>query len=182
MLLVLRSAEETLRLDQLLDSLTHHPPARIRGTGVYLTAHQTGVPRVLLHHLKNEQFLHDSVVLLSVEYAHVPVVADDERITVDVRAHGFMLVVARFGFLESPAIATVLDHPRFAPFRARLSGRITYYLAHEHVLAGAGRTSADLPMWRKRLFVFLTRNAHPATDFFGIPPNATVELGVQLEL
>ena len=35
---------------------------------------------------------------------------------------------------------------------------------------------------RKRLFAFLARNAHPATDFFGIHPNATIEVGAHVEL
>jgi K+ transporter len=58
-------------------------------------------------------------------------------------------------------------------------GGVTYYVAHERILP-SGR--AAMATWRKRLFTFLAQNAHPATDFFGIPPNATVELGSQLEL
>jgi KUP system potassium uptake protein len=36
--------------------------------------------------------------------------------------------------------------------------------------------------WRKTLFAFLGKNARPPTDFFGLPPNRVVELGVQIEL
>jgi KUP system potassium uptake protein len=35
--------------------------------------------------------------------------------------------------------------------------------------------------WRKLLFVFLARNSRPATQFFGIPPDRVVELGMQVE-
>ena len=35
---------------------------------------------------------------------------------------------------------------------------------------------------RERLFSFMTRNALPATDFFRIPPERVVELGIQIEL
>jgi len=35
--------------------------------------------------------------------------------------------------------------------------------------------------WRKRLFVFMTRNAQSATAFFGLPPNRVVELGAQIQ-
>ena len=35
--------------------------------------------------------------------------------------------------------------------------------------------------WRKKVFVFLARNARSATEFFGIPPNRVVELGAQVE-
>jgi KUP system potassium uptake protein len=36
--------------------------------------------------------------------------------------------------------------------------------------------------WRKRLFAFVSRNALPATAYFGIPPDRVVELGMQVEL
>jgi KUP system potassium uptake protein len=35
--------------------------------------------------------------------------------------------------------------------------------------------------WRKRLFVFMTRNAQSASTFFGLPPNRVVELGAQIQ-
>jgi len=36
--------------------------------------------------------------------------------------------------------------------------------------------------WRALLFGFLSRNAQPATAFFGLPVGRVVELGVQVEL
>ncbi len=35
--------------------------------------------------------------------------------------------------------------------------------------------------WRKLLFAFLARNSRPATQFFGIPADRVVELGMQIE-
>jgi hypothetical protein len=36
--------------------------------------------------------------------------------------------------------------------------------------------------WRNTLFVFLSRNARRATNFFQIPPDRVVEIGMQVEL
>jgi KUP system potassium uptake protein len=36
--------------------------------------------------------------------------------------------------------------------------------------------------WRKALFAAMSRNARSATDFFRIPPERVVELGMQVEL
>jgi len=36
--------------------------------------------------------------------------------------------------------------------------------------------------WRKVLFSFLSRNAHSVTDFFAIPADRVVELGMQVEI
>jgi KUP system potassium uptake protein len=110
LLMTLRGTD-ALPLPRLFESLAHHPPRRLPGTGVYLTSHHTGVPRVLLHHLKHEYVLHEIVVLLSVESAHVPLVGETARVTVDIHEHGFVSVVAHFGFLESPVIGTSVSEP-----------------------------------------------------------------------
>ena len=36
--------------------------------------------------------------------------------------------------------------------------------------------------WRKMLFALVSRNARPATAYFGLPPNRVVELGMQGDL
>jgi KUP system potassium uptake protein len=39
-----------------------------------------------------------------------------------------------------------------------------------------------MPLWREKLFIFMSRNARSATDFFRLPPERVVEIGAQLEL
>jgi KUP system potassium uptake protein len=36
--------------------------------------------------------------------------------------------------------------------------------------------------WRETLFIWMSRNAVSATDFFRIPSNRVVELGAQVEV
>src|SRR5262249_34929312 len=57
--------ERGLPLDEFLKSLALNPPHRIRGTGVFLASDRDAVPLVLLHHLKHNQVLHETVVLLT---------------------------------------------------------------------------------------------------------------------
>jgi KUP system potassium uptake protein len=55
----------------------------------------------------------------------------------------------------------------------------SYYLGRETLLT-TGRS--QMSRWRKALFAYMSRNARPATAYFGIPPNRVVELGTQIEL
>ena len=55
---------------------------------------------------------------------------------------------------------------------------VTYYLGRPTLIPG---TRMRMMNWRKLLFVFLARNSRPATQFFGIPPDRVVELGMQVE-
>jgi KUP system potassium uptake protein len=57
--------------------------------------------------------------------------------------------------------------------------RTSYYLGRETLLP-SGRSK--MWRWRKALFAFVSRNARPATDYFALPPNRVVELGMQVHL
>jgi KUP system potassium uptake protein len=55
----------------------------------------------------------------------------------------------------------------------------SYFLGRETLLTG-GRSR--MMRWRKLLFAFVSRNALPATSYFGLPPGRVVELGMQVDL
>jgi KUP system potassium uptake protein len=39
-----------------------------------------------------------------------------------------------------------------------------------------------MPLWRLWLFLVMARNATPVTEFFRIPPDRVVELGVRIAI
>jgi KUP system potassium uptake protein len=43
-------------------------------------------------------------------------------------------------------------------------------------------THPEMPEWRQRLFVIMSRSAVSATDFFRIPAGRVVELGIQVQM
>jgi KUP system potassium uptake protein len=76
---------------------------------------------------------------------------------------------------ETPNLTTVVAHC----CRELASNEdVTYYLGRPTLIA-SGQT--HMMKWRKLLFVFLARNARPATQFFAIPADQVVELGMQVE-
>jgi KUP system potassium uptake protein len=152
-------------------------------------------PPVLLHHLKHNKVLHEKVMLLSVVTEEIPQVDEEDRVDCRELGEGFYQVIAHYGFMETPDIPAVLQ----ALGRASGNGRpiavktmeTTFYLGRETLIAtGAkGRPSGDgalpgigrMALWRKKLFILMTRNARSATAFFGLPPNRVVELGAQIQ-
>ena len=166
-----------LPLETFLKSIAGNPPMRVRGTAVFMTSSADGVPVVMLHHLKHNKMLHETVVLLSVQTRGIPEVSADHRLTLEKLGHGFYRIVATFGFMQSPNI------PELLAMAAKQGVPIppmdtSYYLGRERlVLTG----TAKMSRWRKRLFAVMSRNARSATEFFQIPPNRVVELGAQIE-
>ncbi|MEZ4362262.1 MAG: potassium transporter Kup [Kofleriaceae bacterium] len=164
--------------DIFFADLAETPTHRVRGTAVFMTSGSDGIPNVLLHHLKHNQVLHKQVVLLSLVTEPVPWVPGNSAIDVTELQHGFFRVIARVGFMQSSDVPRILARCASKGVTAE-EMTTTYYLGRQTLLT-SGRIK--MARWRKRLFSFLMKNARPPTDFFNLPPNRVVELGVQIEM
>jgi KUP system potassium uptake protein len=164
-------------LDTFLTSISRNPPARVKGTAVFMTSSPEGVPVVLLHHLKHNKMLHETVILLSVQTRGIPEVSRDHIVQFKPLGQGFYRVVANYGFMQSPKIPDVLA--TVAAQGVSIPPMDTsYYLGRERLVL-TGHT--HMSRWRKALFAIMSRNARSATEFFQIPPNRVIELGAQIE-
>lgn len=153
-------------------------PSRVAGTSVFMTSNQGVVPPALLHHFTHSKVLHEQVILLSVASENVPQVPPERRVSVAELGDGFFSVVINHGFMETVNVPRAIKQCREKGLRVRMRD-VSYYLGRETLLIGS---EPGLPGWRKSLFTFLSRNARPATAFFGLPPDRVVELGMQVEL
>ncbi len=177
-LLSQRLETRLLPVELFLESLMRSPPTRIKGLAVYMTGSAAGIPLALVHNLKHNQVLHENVVLLTILTEEVPQVKEEMRIERTSLGHGFQRVIARYGFMESRHVPTLLR-------RISIDGqeihpqRLTYFLSRETLVSGPRRGMA---VWREKLFGALARNSLPATAFFGLPPNQVIEIGTQIEL
>ncbi|MEO8195069.1 MAG: potassium transporter Kup [Gemmatimonadales bacterium] len=171
-------ARGSLPMDLFLADVKKRTPFRAPGTAVFMTSNPEGAPLVLLHHLRHNKTLLKHVVLLSILSENVPTVPEEERIAVTDLGDGFWRVMARYGFMEKADVPEVLA-------RASALGVVadrrdtTYFLGRERLLP-TGR--AKLAKWRKKLYIFMSRNSRTATEYFAIPPNRVVELGAQIEI
>ncbi len=172
----LRVAE--VPLTEFFRQITERPPIRVPGTAVFMTARPEGAPPILVHHLKHNKVLHEQVVLLTVSMLNTPTRGDVTAIDVSPVSAGFYRVIARFGFMESPNVMGALRLAREQGLDWR-DDDTTFYLADLTLLASEG---IGMPVWRDKLFVFLSRNARRATNFFQVPADRVVEIGMQLEI
>ncbi len=173
-----RLHRDEVPLTRFFEQLAARPPARVPGTAVFMTARGEGAPPILVHHLKHNKALHQRVVLLTVSIVETPQVSDAERLEVTPLMHGFWRVVVRFGFMQAPDVPAAL-----AGLRARgvewHEEDVTYYLAHLTLFA---TDRIGMSTWRDKLFIFLSRNARRATNFFCLLPDHVVEIGIQLRI
>jgi KUP system potassium uptake protein len=87
-------------------------------------------------------------------------------------------VILRYGFQESPHIPRDLESLREVgvPFEAMQS---SYFLGRETLVQAV---VPKMSRWRQWLFTLMSRNAVPATEFFRIPSDRVVELGVRVAI
>jgi len=151
-------------------------PARAPGTAVFMSSNPAGTPPALLQNFLHNHVVHERVILLTIVTEESARVADTERVEVEELGHGFVRVIAHYGFMEEPDIRAVLARPDVP---APPVDQVTFFLGRETLLS---TEQSDMPRWRTNLFALMTRNAAQATSFFRIPAARVFEVGSQIEL
>jgi KUP system potassium uptake protein len=160
----------------MADIIAQHPP-RVRGTAVFLAGSAQSTPRALLHNYKHNQALHERIIVLTVLNEEIPFVTDENRVLLKDLGSGIYRLSCTFGFMETPDVPSILrrvtiDGQKLDPMQ------VSYFLGKELLVIS---NAVAMPVWRKRIFAFMSRNATGASSFFKLPPNRVVEFGSQIE-
>ena len=165
-----------LPLASFFDQMDRGDATRVPGTAVFMTSNPEGTPPALIYNYLHNHVVHAQVVLLTICTEEVARVPDHERVTLEALAHGFVRVVAHYGFMEEPDIPALLargDTPS-PPI-----GETTFFLGRETLIAEGEQ---GMSRWRERLFALMSRNAERAMSYFRLPPERVMEVGSQIKL
>jgi KUP system potassium uptake protein len=173
-----RVYHQNLTEDELLKITGSRRITRVTGTAVFMAGSPTGTPVALLHQVKANRCLHETVLLLSIVTEEVPTVPDERRLALREIGGGIWRAVGTYGYMESPDVSVLMLRINQAGVPVRLAGAI-YFFNREMILTGGG---ARMWEWEKRLYAVLIRNARPAKDYYHIPPSQIIELGLPLQL
>jgi KUP system potassium uptake protein len=159
------------------------PVVRVPGTAVFLNRNTATTPLAMRENVEHNHALHESVVIVSIETQPVPRVAPGERLTIDDLHHrddGISLVIARYGFQETPDVPALVRQVAAAGCETPIDvNDVTYFLSKIEII----QTDAPgMAQWRKRLFLATAHLAADAVDYFKLPRHRTVLLGSAIEI
>ena len=174
-----RLAETPISVSDFLADLKARGVPRVPGTAVFLTRTLSGVPPVMLWHLKHNRALHERVLVLTALTESRPRVQWPELMSVAQEGEGFWRVTAHFGFMQRPDIPRLLHEAQQQGCTAPLDD-VTYYVGHEHIVHR--ERGPALPIWQEALYAALQRNAAHVTDYFRLPSRQVVEIGRQISI
>jgi KUP system potassium uptake protein len=177
-LLFEKTRRQEIRLDELVRMLEKKPPMRVPGTAVFLTSTPDSAPTALMHSLKHYKVLHEHNVILTIEVDDAPRVHPAERVRIETVGQTFTRVALRFGFMETPNVPRALAIARKLGWTFDIMS--TSFFLSRRALKPAARSG--MPRWQDHLFIWLTRIANDATDYFQIPTGRVVEVGTQVTI
>lgn len=169
----------SIPMESFVTSLLAHPPHRVEGTAIFLTAHIDYVPVAMLHNLKHNRVMHERIFFLKLSTWDVPHVNDSERITMRDLGGQVYLVRAVYGFKETPDInfiLSLLEKQENLKFDLMDT---SFFISKDTIIPSA---SPGMALWQERLFSWMMQNAAKPSDFFKIPTNRLVELGAKVEI
>ncbi|MCH4089892.1 potassium transporter Kup [Acetobacter sp.] len=177
-LIIARQGQDSLPMGSFIARLPQSRTVRVPGMAVFLTATPDFVPPCLLHNLKHNKVLHDHVLFVTIQNLDQPEADRGHRVMVEELSHDIYRVILRYGFMETPNIPRALEELKsngidFDPTLA------SYFISRELI---ARSSVPKMARWRMAVFMFMARNATPATEFFRIPMDRVVELGVKVAI
>ena len=170
----------SLPLKPFLETLFLHPPIRVPGTAVFLTATPDATPSALLHNLNHNKVLHERVVFLTVQITDEPWVQPLERLSLLKLGNGCWRMTLRYGFMDEPNVVKALELAGTLGLEFDLMST-SFFLSREMVVPVVS-VESSMSLWRERVFAAMARNAENAADFFKLPANRVIELGTKVEI
>ena len=120
--------------------------------------------------------LHEQVIVMCVLTCDTPRVDARQRIEAEPLGHGIWRVIVRHGYMERA------DVPEFVRIFAYQNGLACESMSTSYFVSRASLGQGPLPGMnsvRRALFGSLQRNAGRASDYFELPGNRLVEMGVR---
>lgn len=168
--------DETLM--QYLEAHKKDFPDKIPGTAIFMTRSPDKVPNSLAFHLQHNRFLHQKLIFLSVLTTNSPRVPMGSKYSCSKIAPNIFSITTRYGFKEVPNLNKILN---WAVEQNIIKDHhnVSFFFSRGVPITEEKNT---FKRFGKKFYIFLCRNAIPAYEFYKVPLDKVVELGIRYEV
>ncbi len=178
MLLSLHQQEKTILLTDFLNEVISKNPNRIEGTAVYLNRSLLYTPYSLVHAYKHFKTVHQNLVFLTVQTDSSPFVTNEERVKVSPLPHDNYQITLLYGYLEQPDIPKEIANLKLGNQVLNID-KVSFVIGKESLYA---TEFPGMAIWREKIYSIISKNEISASDYFQLPKDRVVEIGVQIAL
>lgn len=166
-------------LTALISEITDQKLTRVPGTAVFLTGRVEGCPPMLRHHVQRNKALQEQVIILTVLVEDVARVDQEDRFEFKYFEQGFVRLILHYGYMQHANVPSELARDEAHDLNVNLD-EVTYYIGSQSLIPT--RKHGGMVVWRDRLFAFMARNAMQPTDYYHVPADQSVVLGLRLRI
>lgn len=149
---------------------------RVPGSAIYLVGNAHFAPVALKRTMQHFSVVHETVAVLSVQYAFTPYVDDASRVNIQLCDKGFLQIRVNSGFMETTDIPTILK--THWPSSLHIKADPLSYILKRIMLYPDG--SQGMALWRKKLFHIMYRNAALPLEVFKLPDADGIAIGIRI--
>lgn len=167
-----------LSIDHFVENHLKIYPQRITGTALFLCREPFKIPTTLAINLQHNKYLHEKIVFVALLSTHTPYQEESQRFDITELPHGIYQVIVRSGFMEKPHFHRLLSwlkqqgiihHPH----------DISIFLSHG---VPVRTTDPFLSGFAENVYFYLASVAQSAADFYQIPPQHVMEIGIRYKI
>jgi len=153
-------------------------PTKIPGTAVFMSRFPNKVPTSLIIHLDHNKFLHKKLLFVSIIILNVPKIKGVTKFSYEKINKTSFSITAKFGFMEVPSLRRVMNWAEEQKI-VKENEEVSYFLSKGVPVSSK---QPALSGFAENLYIFLSKNSLSAYEFYKIPSNQVIELGVRYRI
>lgn len=165
-------------ITEFVEEIANKHTPRVPGTAVFMSGRPAAVPNAMQIHYRHVKAVHEHLIFLSIIIEHVPKHKTRNRIRIIPLGQNVYQVIAFYGFIEVPNMHYIIEKIHEYGVPVHMSD-VSFFLSRGLPVSSSSRY---LEGWREYLFIFLSHNAAAATEYFKLPVQSVVELGVRFRI
>ena len=150
-------------------------PQKIPGTAIFMSRSLNRVPSSLIIHLKHNKFLHEKLIFISVITEGIPKTQLENKFSYHTINSYTNSITARYGFMEIPNLHQLLNWAQEIGI-IKEQNHVSFFLSKGIAVSSL---KGVLTGFSEMLYIYLSRNSAAAYEFYHIPDQQIVELGVR---